>query len=72
MAEPVAARLTGGRGADFFSLAAATLRSVTRDIPGVALIRSLLAALGFPAVGIPVPGPITAGNRQIIANHQPT
>jgi predicted PurR-regulated permease PerM len=56
VAESVAARLAGERGADFVSLATATVRSVTRGILGVALIQSLLAGLGFLAVGIPAAG----------------
>jgi predicted PurR-regulated permease PerM len=56
VAESVAARLAGERGADFVSLATATVRSVTRGILGVALIQSLLAGLGFLVVGIPAAG----------------
>jgi predicted PurR-regulated permease PerM len=56
VAESVAARLAGERGADFVSLATATVRSVTRGIIGVALIQSLLAGLGFLVVGIPAAG----------------
>jgi predicted PurR-regulated permease PerM len=55
-AESFAARLAGERGADFVSLATATVRSVTRGILGVALIQSLLAGLGFLVVGIPAAG----------------
>ncbi len=56
VADSVAARLAGERGADLVSLATATVRSVTRGILGVALIQSLLAGLGFLVVGIPAAG----------------
>jgi predicted PurR-regulated permease PerM len=49
-------RLAGDRGADFTTLAEATVRSVTRGILGVALIQSLLAGIGFLAVGVPAAG----------------
>jgi predicted PurR-regulated permease PerM len=52
----VARRLAGERGADFASLAEATVRSVTRGILGVAFIQSLLAGLGFLAFGVPAAG----------------
>jgi predicted PurR-regulated permease PerM len=52
----LAKRLAGERGADFARLAEATVRSVTRGILGVALIQSLLAGLGFLAVGVPAAG----------------
>ena len=52
----IATRLAGERGADYAELVQATVRSVTRGILGVALIQSLLAGLGFLAVGIPGAG----------------
>ena len=52
----VAERLAGARGVEFAQLAEATIRSVTRGILGVALIQSLLAGLGWLAVGIPGAG----------------
>jgi predicted PurR-regulated permease PerM len=52
----VARRLAGDRGAEFTVLAEATVRSVTRGILGVALIQSILAGLGWLAVGIPGAG----------------
>lgn len=52
----LAARLAGERGADFATLAEATVRSVTRGILGVALIQSILAGIGFMAIGIPGAG----------------
>jgi predicted PurR-regulated permease PerM len=48
----VAIRFFGNKGAEFEALAAATVRSVTNGILGVALIQSLLAGLGFLVVGI--------------------
>jgi predicted PurR-regulated permease PerM len=55
-ARAIAARLAGQRGADYAELGQATVRSVARGILGVALIQSLLAGLGFLAVGIPAAG----------------
>jgi predicted PurR-regulated permease PerM len=55
-AHAVAQRLAGARGLEFAQLAEATIRSVTRGILGVALIQSLLAGLGWLAVGIPGAG----------------
>ncbi len=52
----VAIRFFGNKGAEFEALAGATVRSVTNGILGVALIQSLLAGLGFLAVGIPGAG----------------
>ncbi len=51
-----AQRLAGARGVEFATLAGATIRSVTRGILGVALIQSLLAGLGWLAIGIPAAG----------------
>jgi len=55
-ARAVASRLGGERGAQFTELAQATVRGVARGILGVALIQSLLAGLGFLAVGMPAAG----------------
>lgn len=55
-ARAIATRLAGERGVEFAELAQATVRSVTRGILGVALIQSLLAGLGFLAVGLPGAG----------------
>lgn len=55
-AREIATRLAGERGADYAELGQATVRSVARGILGVALIQSLLAGLGFLAVGIPGAG----------------
>lgn len=52
----IATRLAGDRGADFADLAEATVRSVAQGILGVALIQSLLAGIGFLAVGLPGAG----------------
>jgi predicted PurR-regulated permease PerM len=52
----VAIRFFGNKGAEFEALAAATVRSVTNGILGVAVIQSLLAGLGFLVVGIPGAG----------------
>jgi predicted PurR-regulated permease PerM len=55
-ARAIAARLAGERGADYAELGQATVRSVARGILGVAVIQSLLAGLGFLAVGVPGAG----------------
>jgi predicted PurR-regulated permease PerM len=55
-ARTVASRLAGARGVEFAALAAATVRSVTRGILGVALIQSILAGLGWLVAGVPAAG----------------
>jgi predicted PurR-regulated permease PerM len=52
----LARRLAGARGVEFAKLSEATIRSVTRGILGVALIQSLLAGLGWLAIGVPAAG----------------
>jgi predicted PurR-regulated permease PerM len=49
-------RFFGARGREFEELAAATIRSVTTGILGVALIQSFLAAIGFLVAGLPGAG----------------
>lgn len=49
-------RLFGNQGAEYQELAASTIRSVTNGILGVALIQSVLAALGFLVAGLPGAG----------------
>jgi predicted PurR-regulated permease PerM len=56
VADAIATRLAGDRGAELADLAHMTIRSVTRGILGVALIQALLAGLGFLAVGLPAAG----------------
>lgn len=56
VAHRVARRLGGERGGELARIAQATVRSVARGILGVALIQSLLAGLGFLAVGLPGAG----------------
>lgn len=55
-AHAIATRLIGEHGPAYAALAQATIRSVARGILGVALIQSLLAGLGFLAVGLPAAG----------------
>ncbi len=55
-ARAIATRLAGERGPEFADVAQATVRSVARGILGVALIQSILAGLGFLAVGLPAAG----------------
>jgi predicted PurR-regulated permease PerM len=54
--QAIALRLAGKHGAAFIDISRATIRSVARGILGVALIQSLLAGLGFLAVGLPGAG----------------
>lgn len=52
----IAARLGGENGQAYAEIGQATVRSVARGILGVALIQSVLAGLGFLAVGLPGAG----------------
>ena len=56
VADDIATRLIGVRGPAYAALARATIRSVAYGILGVALIQSILAGLGFLAVGLPGAG----------------
>ncbi|MBK8174650.1 MAG: AI-2E family transporter [Rhodospirillales bacterium] len=56
VAHAFAQRLAGDRGPELAELGQATVRGVARGILGVALIQSLLAGLGFLAVGLPGAG----------------
>lgn len=56
VAHSLASRLFGDKGPEFEELAAATVRSVTIGILGVALIQSACAALGFLLAGLPGAG----------------
>jgi predicted PurR-regulated permease PerM len=49
-------RLGGDRGADFTDLCTATVRSVAKGVLGVALIQTLLAAIGLIVMDIPAAG----------------
>jgi predicted PurR-regulated permease PerM len=49
-------RLGGDRGADFTDLSVATIRSVAKGVLGVALIQTLLAAIGLIVMGVPGAG----------------
>jgi len=49
-------RLRGDRGADFTDLSIATVRSVAKGVLGVALIQTLLAAIGLIVMGVPGAG----------------
>jgi predicted PurR-regulated permease PerM len=52
----LANRLFGERGAEFQNLVGSTIRSVTSGILGVALIQTVLAAIGFLVAGLPGAG----------------
>jgi predicted PurR-regulated permease PerM len=56
IAHSLAKRFFGSKGTEFEELAAATIRSVTIGIIGVALIQSVFAALGFVLGGLPGAG----------------
>ena len=49
-------RLAGTRGDEFLALVTGTIRSVFKRVLGVAAIRSLLAAIGMFALGVPDAG----------------
>jgi len=49
-------RLAGERGADFTDLSVATVRSVAKGVLGVALIQTLLAAIGLIIMDVPGAG----------------
>ena len=55
-AQAIAARLADERGIEFAELMRDTIRSVARGILGVAVLQSILAGLGFLAVGVPGAG----------------
>lgn len=55
-AHAIAVRLAGNHGDAFADLAQATVRSVARGIIGVALVQTLVASIGFLAVGLPAAG----------------
>lgn len=56
VARAIATRLAGERGTTAVELGAATVRSVTLGIIGVAFIQSLMASLGFLVAGVPGAG----------------
>jgi predicted PurR-regulated permease PerM len=56
VAHGLAERLAGERGPALAEIAGATVRGVTRGVIGVALIQSVLAGVGFGAVGVPGAG----------------
>lgn len=49
-------RLAGEKGADFTDLTVATIRSVAKGVLGVAVIQTLLAAVGLVVMGVPAAG----------------
>ena len=55
-ADSIANRLMGEQGWNYADLARTTVRGVARGILGVALIQSILAGLGFLAIGLPAAG----------------
>lgn len=55
-AHSLANRIFGDKGPEFEQLVGSTIRSVTMGILGVALIQSVLAALGFLVAGLPGAG----------------
>ena len=55
-AHALAEKLAGERGEELTTLARATVSSVATGIVGVALLQSVLAGIGFVAVGLPAAG----------------
>ncbi len=56
VASDIAGRLVGERGVALTDLAHGTVRSVVNGIVGIALIQTILAGLGFLAIGLPGAG----------------
>ncbi len=52
----IVSRLAGDRGPGIIALATATIRGVMQGVVGVALIQSVLAAIGMVVVGVPAAG----------------
>lgn len=52
----IVARFVGSKGREFIKLGTATIRGVMQGVVGVALIQSVLAALGMVVVGVPAAG----------------
>jgi len=55
-AQSLADRIFGDKGSEFQQLVGSTIRSVTIGILGVALLQSVLAAVGFLVAGLPSAG----------------
>jgi len=55
-AEAIFTRLVGDKGKDLTVLAHSTVKSVVNGILGIALLQTVLAGLGFIAMGIPAAG----------------
>jgi predicted PurR-regulated permease PerM len=65
-AQTLSTSLLGDRGHDLTDLSIETIRSVAKGVLGVALIQSLLSAVGLVAIGVPAPG-IWAGLVLVLA-----
>ncbi len=52
----IVTRFAGDRGPEIIALATATIRSVMQGVVGVALIQSILAAIGMVVAGVPAAG----------------
>lgn len=52
----IVARFVGDRGKDIIELGSATIRGVMQGVVGVAVIQSVLAAIGMVVVGVPAAG----------------
>jgi predicted PurR-regulated permease PerM len=55
----LARRLEAERGAQFVTLAGATIRAVSRGVVGIAALQALLAGIGLTAAGIPAASLLT-------------
>ncbi len=56
VARAILERVTGERGAEFATLAGATVRSVAQGVLGVAAIQGFLAGIGLLVMGVPAAG----------------
>ena len=54
-------RLAGARGEEFINLAADTIRAVSRGVIGISVLQSILAGMGFFAIGISGAGLLATG-----------
>ncbi len=56
IAESIITRVAGDKGMEITNLATATIRGVMQGVVGVAVIQSILAAIGMVIVGVPAAG----------------
>ena len=72
LALSIGKRMAGDKGEEFTHLCSSTIRSVARGVVGVAAIQTLLAAVGFFAIGVPGAGILTFAFLFIAIVQMPT